>query len=495
MKSQARFYVQCAQFASCEKTIDMKQSQLLYLSIAYLVSLATVDAQYLEWRYDLDPTTKGRAYTIWLDQDQNICSNYRTYREDGSYRGKGLFKVDQNGQFKGIIEPNLCDSQQFVPFGKDQYLMETNYCDGYRSTLFDTKGNIVNPGEKLSLGKFATIIQPEGIYVFNRPLGNYENPYFNLTQVNWDFQIQESRIDLTPIQQGELGMTTAYVKPVRTENGTWILPIQYGERNGPGTSVDHGSLHGIRNGEVTWSYPDTLSHYTLEVMATHENKVAAIFKQTQNYRPKLFIMLDDQGRELGNFPFKQRGQIKAFALSEQYCFILTHFDLLKYDHDGNLHQKIKVYQDYGIQSKEMLMQDENTFIIVGHTDQGNGVMAKLKIEALPKNDVVIEEKEPTQTIPIAEASFEEVTEEALSVAAFPNPTSLFINFELKEGYELGDKFQIEIFSANGTLITKDEFPETRYELDVQSFLPGTYIFRIYSIDRRHQIFTGRFVKI
>jgi len=100
---------------------------------------------------------------------------------------------------------------------------------------------------------------------------------------------------------------------------------------------------------------------------------------------------------------------------------------------------------------------------------------------------------PEEISQVSQVTFQTVSTETISASIFPNPASLYINFELKTKSAL--RCTIAVFDGSGRQLHKDTFEGNNYTLPLDRFVPGTYFYRLQFSSTQEKILSGKFVKI
>lgn len=70
----------------------------------------------------------------------------------------------------------------------------------------------------------------------------------------------------------------------------------------------------------------------------------------------------------------------------------------------------------------------------------------------------------------------------ITVKAFPNPTTNFINVSIETTVINGGVYVLELFDAQGKLLLTDKLNEKQGQLDMSGFIKGTYLLSVSNQD-------------
>lgn len=469
---------------------------LLFVAISITVGIDKLGAQTLEWRYVFDYAVNTRSGDLLVDADQKVFTNISTQRPDGSYRGGGMVALDAQGRFNGMIMmTNPVAEATFAPFGKERYISS----QWGESIVFNGQGKQVASGKGFGGNHFARVTTTKGHVYFSKPLDNFEASYITIGTVTNDFQVEKDSIPLQPIAIDGLGMSLMYMKPALTSDGAWIVPIQYGRVSG-GMHVEQTIVAAIKNEKILWTFPAALKEQGVLAVTAQGERIGVVL--TGYNRSHQFCLLDMDGQVQAQFEFQVSGGIVDVRMNQEQVSILTRNSLFVYTLDGVLLNEISVTNDFQINPTEFEVMANGDYILAGNY-QGQATILRIGMAAY--NDMTIpgDEKDtpigdppsanPQKASPVSQVSLQTVSEETISASVFPNPASLYINFELKNGPT--PPFTIAVFNGAGVLLHKDTFEGYSYRLPLEQFVPGTYVYRLQSSSGQEKILSGQFIKI
>lgn len=481
---------------------------LSILIVGLFYQIAT--AQNIAWEYIVDAPVRNIPADYWFDEEGNGYFNIRKQNpihKNQFDQSLYLLQLDKDGKFKGSTYVNNCTSSALLlPFGEDQLLSSGYNCDSdtsrnvVDSRVFDCVGNVLAKGRGFKGNYFASIQTDKGYTFFSKPTKQFSYTYISMGHINHDFEIRHDTISLQQVEREGLGIVNAYVSPMQMEDKSWVVPMNYGEVTGSQIAVDHGAVFGIKDAKLQWSYPDTLSAYKLKYISAHEDKVALYMRKSRNYDPRLIVLLDQEGNELHHFYFRPGFSARDLLLTEEHIILLSSHKMVYYDHQGNFVSEFDFNQKNYSRPRNMKVDREGNIYFVA-TKYGQSAIVKIGMNK-PSIDESSEDKtisldtvkEATERI--ASVHFNKVSEQTLSVSVFPNPASVYINFVLKENRNSRGPFIIQIFDATGKPMHEDTFEGNRYELFLDRFISGTYIYKIIDTsDGNTEFVSGSFIKL
>ena len=488
--------------------------RLPFLSIFIFLAFSSF-AQSLEWRYEYDTGESTRPAYFWIDADGNGYFNVYQQKPGSPStfdRSHSLLILNEDGLYNGSVYIQNCKrGGLMLPFGNDQYVVSGTRCSAdyespRRTFLLSYEGNILKEDKAFKGNYFARTPSEYGATFFSKPTKNFSHTFLSIGTVNKAFEMSFDSIPLKPIEKDGVGMVFNYIDPVQLENKNWILPFNYGKL-GNGISIDHGSVFCVQDKKIAWQYPDTLSDYSLKHIASYENTVTVYMRKRKNVIPKLFVQLDQDGKVIQELIFQPKNRKVLDMAVDKNHIILLYSNLVSwFDWSGQL---VKEF-DLGavkISALEMAQTEEGALIISGR-HYGKATFVKINTNSLAIPDELKDETSDTLSqkelelereirgleIQYAEASL--ASQEVFSASVFPNPTSLRINFELSGIEDKPSDFLLEVFDLSGKSVFKDQFNSNFYELNVSSFIAGSYVYRITSsAEDSKEFITGKFIKV
>ena len=468
------------------------------------------NAQNILWEYEVNAPVKNIPADYWFDEEGNGYFNIRKQNpvHKNQYdQSLFLLKLNKDGLYRGSTFVNNCTSSALLlPFGEGQLMSSGYNCDSdtsknvVDSRIFDYVGNVLAKGQGFKGNYFASIQTENGFTFFSKPTRNFSYTYLSMGYIDDDFNISHDTINLKQIEKTGLGIVNAYNDPIQMSDKSWVVPMNYGKVEGGGIGVDHGVVLGIKDANLQWSYPDTLSAYKLKHLSSNENKAAILMRKSRNYDPKLLVILDEKGNEVNHFYFRPGFSVQDLLLTKEHIILLASHKIVLYDHQGNLVSEFNFNDRNYSRPKNMKLDREGNLYFVANK-YGSSVIVKMGFETLSSADEpdeialsldILSKGQQT----ISSAHFNKVSEQTLSVSVFPNPASVYINFVLKEQPSLLGSYTIQIFDATGKPMHQDTFKGNRYELFLDKYISGTYMYRIFNNSGDpSEIVSGSFIKI
>ena len=494
---------------------------LIYLFCSFLIMPVTAISQKLIWEYEVETPYRNTPRHFWVDQEGN--GYYNMNREDpkkpsSNYTHYFLLSLDAQGKFQGANHVNECASPtDLLPFGNDHFVSSGNNCINKRQYNRDTKvlnknGDVIKTGKAFPGTYHAKIKGENGYTFFSDKNGFKDFETMTIGHIDWDFNFSAKTISLESLKIDSLGIVNNFRDPAKLSNGTWVAPFNYGKmRNEYQVSIQHGMAVGIVGNKIAWTYPSTINSYVLEQLSAYENRLAIIMKSKKEGH--LFVLLDQNGNILLEKSINIR-TIKDVILDKTKLIILTKHSIDIFDLGGHKLSSSQEYQeDKLVLQHSMALLEDGDLIITGIRDN-NSVFRRVsfKKEEIedkvddwavnnqtnqePESDEVqiVETETEEEEIEIESAVIEEVAEETISVSVYPNPASLFINFDIAGNGS--SEFLIQIIDVSGKVIFSDQFSDTRYELLLSDFPSGTYFYRIADKNKPDsKILSGKFVRV
>ena len=468
----------------------------LFIAAFFSAGICQLGAQTLEWRYVFDYAVNTRSGDLLVDENQEVFTNISTQRPDGSYRGGGMVALDAKGRFNGMIMmTNPVAEATFAPFGDGRYISS----QWGETRIFDAQGDLIATGKGFGGNPYARITTTKGHVYFTKPLDRFESSYITIGTINNDFEVEKDSIPLQPIAIDGLGMSLTYKKPARTSHGVWMVPFQYGRVNG-GMSVEHTIVAAIKDEKILWTFPPSLTDHPVVAVTAQGERIGVVCGEYR--RTHRFYLLDQNGVTQTQFDFQFAGRIEGVRINQDQVSILTSHSMYVYTLEGLLVQEISISNDFLINPTEFEVMDNGDYIIAGNY-QGQATIIRINMSGQDTPPIASDlmdvhpgdqrSDNAPEASPVSQVSLQTVSEETISASVFPNPASLYINFELKNGPT--PPFTIAVFDGAGQLLHKDTFEVNSYRLSLEQFVPGTYVYRLQSSSSQEKILSGQFIKI
>lgn len=484
--------------------INLNQQFNVLCSIFLIMSLGYQPAygQMIEWQYEVRAKVKTSPMIFWADEEGNGFYNIRKINpdqpSDANY-GSFLLMLDKNGNFKGTTYVKDCEmSSAFLPFGKNELLSSGYNCDGPKarikdSRVFNYRGKLLRKGKAFPGSYFASIWSNDGFTFFSKPTEKWGYSFISIGRLDENLQISYDSVSLVPLKRPDLGIVNSFKDPVQVENGNWIVPMQYGKiKEDTGIRLRHGIVLGIEGDEIIWKYPDTLMPFTIAHVSAYADKIGVLMKGSNVRGSHFLALLDEDGNEIQHIYFRPNTRkVRDMILDGETIILLGTNSIMRYDFDGNLLSEFDLSDQNLSRTVRMQLLKDGSIIFTALRNS-NVVIMKVNFGAV-EAEIEADNQSP---LPISYSSIERVSQKALSVSVFPNPTSININFELEKELEADGTFYIQIFDASGRMMHNDTFKDKFYQLGVSDFSSGTYIYKIVSNDEvETEFITGQFIKV
>lgn len=474
----------------------------LVFCVIFLSCLSTsAHCQHLVWEYELNGEDHHYPQDYWVDDNGNSYINIYQIPEDGKKKEIFLLLLNKHGNYRGSLYINSCKNRRMlVPFGSNRYVTSGYNCmatddDKVRlsldSRLFNQHGQLLKSGEAFPGNYFARVFKGRQGTFFSKPNAKWGYSFLSIGRLTKDLEVTYDSIPLTAIERADLGIVNNKIKPVQTTNGSWIVPFQYGkvdEKDSQQISLKHGFVLGIADEKILWQYPDTLHHVTVRGVSTYGD-VIGVAMARRRYFPSVVALLRQDGSLIKDLKLNPACEtINDIEMTADHIILLLDDDRVRwYSYDGEMEHEYVFNKGKKFRLREMLLLPDESLLITSVLD-GQALISKLSI------DEINERESDELSSDIHFASIEEAAEEALSVAVYPNPTAILVNFELN--IELEDSYQIQVFNAIGQGVFSSSFREKNYTLEVAHLPAGTYFYRIaMEQDGKKEIVTGKFVKV
>lgn len=490
-----------------------KVRHLIFAALTVLIIFmpdAGLSAQYIEWEYEVSSEYQTRPSLYWVDEEGNGYYNIKknTVERPGQFQyGLYLLMLDKYGNLKGTTYVNNCQSTALLlPFGKGKFLASGNNCSPDKKVVRDTRlydktGKLLNQTKAFRGNYFARTWSDDGFKFFSKPNSSWGYSFLSIGKISPDFQISYDSIPLAPIEVKGLGMTNNYKDPAQMADKSWVVPINYGIKSG-GLSLTNGAIINVKNGQIAWKYPSSLIDKTTQHVSTFEDKVCVVFGAA--YSEKYFAILNQEGEELHQFMLSTGGAVKDLILTKEHIILMTKRHFKWYDWKGNFVTEYSFASENITAFGEAKLLDDYSLIFTGYRN-GNAVIAKLNFEdkiieleqnQLKEKAIAKAEKPKKEKHSVTSVSFDNISQKTLSASVFPNPASMFINFQVNPEIVSDSPFQIQVFDVSGRSLHENSFTGFQYELDLSQFVAGTYFYRILLKNEEEiEFISGQFVKI
>lgn len=361
----------------------------LYLSIflGVLIAPNICFSQYVEWMYQFDAEVEMVPQFFWVDKEghgyYNIAPINPVKSADRKFE-RFLLMLDEDGQYKGTTYIRHGNRNiQVLPFGENRMIASgyehfTN--DGYNgkhSRVYDYKGNLLKTGAAIPGLTFSRVWTKDHFTFFTEPGRRYDYSSFSIGQIDQDLAIHYDTVAIESLARKDLFLG-ASDDPVHMPNGNWIIPMDYGpvEDEGMTHSPQNALVLGVKDNEIIWTYPDTLSRHSLDRMSSYKDKIGVLI----GWSAPLFVLLDQNGEELKHFRFiTHTGLIKDMVLHEDFFALLSDEKLIWYDLSGNVLAEL-LLSDYNLnRGLKMRLLPDGAILFTG-TNQEHPVIVKVRLE-------------------------------------------------------------------------------------------------------------------
>ncbi len=483
-----------------------------YLSIlaTYLLINSPTFSQHFDWIYRLENeeccTYPARMY---IDKDGGISMNLYNYdyQDTISHGTYSLLSLNSKGQFAGRTYVNFLNKiGTIMPMGHGRYLTSSYFRNSdlsvsHNARLYDVHGELIKEGPEYSGNSMSGIPVDNGFVLFTNPPGGFTFSSLIVSKFNSQLAYHSDTVSLMPLFREGKGIMSSTNDAHYLTNNSLIVPFHYGvDQGGHTIGPDNGVVACIKRNNILWKYPDTLSKYRIEAIATDNNSTWVIFQSKRGY--KQCIHLDSEGKEIFSARIRLNSDIKDLEIHIHDLLILTTFGLLRYS------PKCELIKEYNFQENDLGSFNEiqhyadNTYILSG-TYRSEPFVGKLIFDEneippdlMSTNTHSDGDKVSETTYKIRSINVNQINDELVMVNLFPNPSSISITIEFKSGFLPGDKYQITLTSMNGNIVQQTSSNASKIELDISNLAPGTYYYRIYlnPTDVSKSI-SGQFIKI
>ncbi|MCC6727440.1 MAG: T9SS type A sorting domain-containing protein [Saprospiraceae bacterium] len=487
-----------------------------------------------EWRYEGPKTNANSAGYSWTDAAGNSYHNISEHRNTGTFgriHAKSLLVLDKDGNFNGRVQIGGCRSRSLLlPFNEGRYLTNDYDCIGDQSghldsRVFDHKGRLLFSGDGFKFSQFTSVMTPNGYTAFSVSMRPQGPPKLGIRDIDWDFNMDESELDLSEMMRSERPMFVKNdIQPVRTSQGQWVLAVIYGQEGESRTVMTptSGALFLTDGKRITGRMDFEGPNEQVEALQLVDNQVAVLTVEgvSTGHGMKRLYFLDEQHLALSGTPLSLGNlmYLDAFLITEEHIVLTqnhydwehwenTHYSLSVLDRSGNLlsqrtleghrahcHSLLPLGKNSLLLSGEVVLSDSMSYSLVMRLNivpDKNGSMSKVLAPVEPQA-----EAPPATISPIGNMTIEELSPVAISVAVYPNPASISINFALKQPDPSGQQsFELSVFSMEGKLMRQAQFQSDSYELDIADYPPGTYAYRILASGEKLEVLSGKFVKL
>ncbi len=477
-----------------------------------------------EWKFEGKKSHPNAASDSWIDAAGNSYHNISVdtvVGTSGRLVSKSLLILDKHGHFNGRVQVNSCKNRaSLFAFDNGRYLTTDFNCNQSGnstrdSRVFDHKGNLMLTGEAFTLGEFATVRTKNGYTIFTQSGFSSEKPVMGIRTVDWDFNIEDELLDISELSIPEKGLSTVNrFLPVQTQEGNWAVSISAGKLSANKRIMDPelDFLFLTDGKSILGKFHFEQSNERIMSLQVIGDEVAVLSSIGSRDRYKLYVL--DQKLNLKQIlPLEIKGHFDAFLITEGNILLLS--NQYDWENQNNNRYVLNVLDREGKLLRERLLVKHrtiiNTFLPFGENSvllagmvvlsdsETYSLIWKLDIEptGTPQENNTTAETEPeaAPSSPVSDLTVDNLSQEAMSVAVFPNPASIYINFALKNQETEQQSFHLKVHAMDGKLMHQASFKASFYELDIADYPSGTYSYSITNETGKKDFLSGKFVKI
>lgn len=490
-------------------------SPFIYL-LLFLCGSNFTNAQEIIWEYKIETPYYNAPSSFWIDE--NGAGYYNIYRTLPKNIGQApkhymLLSLDGNGKFNGAYQVKNCaSSAPLLPFGNDLFLSAGNNCDGvnlssHDNRVYNKKGDLVSKTESFNEFYFARVKGKKGYTLFSDKLGFTLYSPITIGHIDWKFKKKSYDVKMESLKKDDRGLTNDFDPPRQLNNDMWILPLHYGKGGNGSMLKQEALIIAIKKKRIKWKYSHPIDSYRYEGFSTYKNNTAVVLRSVP-LKSKLFVLLDENGNVILEKEFKTRTAIQKVILTENNLIILSAGELYIFDLQGEPLSTLTDYQkDLTVQQDNMEILQDGDLIITGRSYRNTFIRRVNISEFLSANEeelnatmetegkIINQTEDDKIDFEIKSAEIDELAEETISASIYPNPASLFINFEINNSGGDGI-YLIKILSSTGQLVHSDSFEDTSYELMLSDFPSGNYFYKIVEKTKSNTlVLSGNFIRI
>lgn len=478
---------------------------------ASLFALFSTAVNAQEWTYYPEDELSTLIAFSWVDQDGSSYHNLARFKTTGNASeeiNRHMLILDKNGRFKGIIRVAGCNNRSLLlPFAKDQFVASGPNCnstggDKLDTRVFDAKGKLVKSGYGLYGNNFAQIRTESGYTIFNESLFSSARPYLRLGNLDWNFNLNSGKIDLSPLLIPGKGMLNKYVPPVQTADQGWIIPMHYGllDSDGQAMSPESGIVYKTDGQQVLWRFPRQLTRQMVYDVVRMDDNYGVLMGWSL-FDNKTLYVLSNEGQLVDSLVLPAKGYYLRTLVHDNQILITTRtgpignqeIHLYRFDFQGNMLEDRTLNDRRNGFVYQMKPFGPHSILLSGTVTKtdGNNQAFVWKID--------LGRQEPDEQLPIpgvSNSTIEYVNTNALSASLFPNPASIEIHIAIEnQGFTVG--YALRVFNTAGVLVRDETFKGLEYTLDIAGLAPGVYTYVILRTDApdKPEYVSGKFVKI
>jgi len=468
-------------------------------------------AQEVEWRYEYKPETRTRPHGFWVDDDGNGYFNIAHHYSNKEHRGllHSFLLLNKDGQYNGSVYVQNCDrAQGLVPFTNDRYVLPNVDCNLHdeirekKTYLLDYNGNIIREAFSFDGKPFMAVHTVRGWTFFSRFHKPKEYTKFSIANVDEQLNFRSYDVSMAPLKKEGLALSFRG-RALEFEKNSWVLSFNYFEpgytrhRRAVAGTLKHGAICYVRGKQIAWEYPKELHPGILSYTAKYNDKIGLCFSHKSTNRMR-FVKLDVDGQELESVLFRpfEKSFTKGFLFTDEHIILIKKTGILYwFDWEGNKVKELDLNEpDFHL--SHMKAQSNGHIFIAGSNNQNSVIFKVSPFKDSQETTIdkpIVSQAEHTSDIKYAEANLE--SELVFSASVFPNPAALRINFEISDEDFESNVYELSVFDLSGKELVRDRFEGQHFELAVQSFPKGSYIYRINKANEsKFAVLSGKFIK-
>ncbi len=482
--------------------------QNLFVLFFLFLSFQIVDAQ--DWIYYVDDANSTNASISWIGEDGSSFHNIlRGKKEGNSYAhdDQVLINLSPDGKLKKVFTAQNCKNWgAFFPFEEDKYYSLGQSCNEDFDTnrkikVYDGNGKFLKTAVGYDGQHFMWYKGEDGFVLYADPFPRRDQDILSVTTMDWDLNIEHQQVDLSALVRPDHRFIHHVQEPLYMGSEGSVCKVKYLN----GTSVKDEIIYFFKDNEFQWSYdmsPEAQNY--VQGFWQYEDRIILIASE---YRKPMIIQLDMKGNELSRAPLPRQGTFAKYKLIGD--------EIIAVGGRGSL--SVKRYTLGGLLVGEEPIAVDGSYAVVGilpHPDGGfllhgeemfgdRAFVCKFgsSIEVQANSDEVTKEPEEVQVdeevendqLTISLPSIEH--KEPISVVVYPNPASIDISFHIENPKQSNSgEYQLSIFTLQGKPVHQRKFTGEKTTIDVSSYIPGQYVYRIFSSED-HQMISGQFIKV
>lgn len=503
----------------------MNLKHLSIINLAIILSCNLLIGQ--EWEY-LGPTEfRNGTGSSWIDEYGNSYFNiYHTKLSEKGAEGivsTHLLILDKNGKFNGIVKAKDCENRAPIfPFSNGNFLIIGRNCNKKGNEkpdarVLNKKGQVLEQGEGFTFLNSLPIQTKNGFTIFGKNSLRSADPTIEIRNINWDFTSSAKLLSLKKYKVPEKIVNFDYFHlPVQGIDNRWLVPATQGvPGEGNGVKPIWNFVFLTDGKKALRKFPKKRQDLMLEGLRPYQDGYALMmYSRNEGYLKKEIFLLDKNARLKKSINIELQGKPDNFLIINDRIIITNSiinredksrkFTLQTFDLEGQLIAERELYHfEKKGRAKTSFMEPfgDNSILLSGslipNKKDRRTFIRKLDLDVLlsennsEDTNAQIEEKQNL----IQEMTIEDLDEKIISVAAYPNPTSLYINFAVENSSLDSRNYHLDVFSMNGRKVYQADFSENFYELNVNQFVAGTYSYRIINNNDRQEYFAGKFIKV